>query len=119
MPIRSLENHVPFPGIEVGDIGTKLGYNAMDNGYLSFNQYRTPRENLLSRFVHVDEQGNFEVRGDPRAMYQIMMLTRVSLMHGSWLGMARSALISIRYAVCRRQFRTVKGSNEERKLLDY
>ena len=119
MPIRSLENHVPFPGIEVGDIGTKLGYNAMDNGYLSFNQYRTPRENLLSRFVHVDVQGNFEVKGDPRAMYQIMMLTRVSLMHQSWLGMARSALISIRYAVCRRQFRTVKGSNEERKLLDY
>lgn len=37
VPIRSRENHMPFPNIEVGDIGTKLGYNTVDNGYLSFN----------------------------------------------------------------------------------
>jgi len=37
VPIRSLETHKPFPGVEVGEIGVKLGYNAMDNGYLSFN----------------------------------------------------------------------------------
>ena len=119
MPIRSLETHLPFEGVEVGDIGTKLGYNGMDNGFLSFNKYRTPRENLLSRFVNVDKQGNFEVRGDPRAVYSIMMLTRVGMIGGSWFALARSALISIRYAVCRRQFKTIKGSREERKLLDY
>lgn len=37
VPIRSLETHLPLPGIDVGDIGTKMGYNSMDNGYLSFN----------------------------------------------------------------------------------
>lgn len=37
VPIRSRENHKPYQGIEVGDIGTKLGYNIIDNGYLSFN----------------------------------------------------------------------------------
>ena len=35
--IRDRETHEPLPGIEVGDIGTKLGYNSIDNGYLYFN----------------------------------------------------------------------------------
>jgi len=110
---------MPLRGIEVGDIGTKLGYNGMDNGYLGFEHFRVPRENLLSKFVYVDEQGNFEIRGDPRAMYQVMMLTRVAILGGAWYGIARSSLFAIRYAVCRRQFKTIKGSTEERKLLDY
>ena len=33
--------------------------------------------------------------------------------------MSKAALISIRYAVCRRQFASIKGSTQERKLLDY
>ena len=37
VPIRSLEDHKALPGVEVGDIGTKLGYATVDNGYLSFN----------------------------------------------------------------------------------
>ena len=52
--IRSLDDHKPLPGVEVGDIGTKLGYNTMDNGYLSFTHCRIPRENLLSRLAYVD-----------------------------------------------------------------
>ena len=100
--IRSLEDHKPFEGIDVGDIGTKLGYAAMDNGYLSFMHFRIPRENLLSRFCYVDKTGKFEVRGDPRAMYTTLVLTRIYLLHASWMAMARSALISVRYAVCRR-----------------
>lgn len=34
--IRDLETHEPMPGIEVGDIGTKIGYNNIDNGYIKF-----------------------------------------------------------------------------------
>lgn len=45
IPIRSLETHKALPGIDVGDVGTKLGYAAMDNGYLSFDHVRIPREN--------------------------------------------------------------------------
>jgi len=47
VPIRSRVDHKPFPGIKVGDIGAKLGYNTVDNGYLEFNQYRVPRFSLL------------------------------------------------------------------------
>lgn len=31
----------------------------------------------------------------------------------------KAAMIAVRYAVCRRQFQSIKGSDEERKLLDY
>ena len=67
--IRSLEDHTKLPGVDVGDIGVKLGYNSMDNGFLSFNQYRIPRENLLSRFIGVSKEGVFTVKGDPRITF--------------------------------------------------
>ena len=86
----------------MGDIGAKIGMNAMDNGYLSFNQFRIPRENLLSRFVYVDKKGAFESRGDLRVMYQIMVSSRIMIMIVCWMSIARAALIATRYAVCRR-----------------
>ncbi len=47
VPIRSRVDHMPYPGVEVGDIGTKMGYNSVDNGYLKFDKYRIPRDALL------------------------------------------------------------------------
>ena len=35
--LRNLEDHMPLPGVQVGDIGTKLGYGSKDNGWLIFN----------------------------------------------------------------------------------
>lgn len=117
--IRSLEDHKALPGIEVGDVGEKLGYNSMDNGYLSFTNVRVPRTNLLSRFVEVDKEGAFSINGDPRMTYQIMVQTRLLVIYGSKYVMLSSARMATRYAVCRRQFKTIDGKSEERKLLDY
>jgi acyl-CoA oxidase len=58
-----------MPGIEVGDIGTKLGYNGVDNGFLRFDKVRIPRSQHLCRFVHVDKDGTFSMKGDPRMLY--------------------------------------------------
>jgi acyl-CoA oxidase len=43
VPIRSLEDHKPFPGVEVGDIGPKAygGFGKMDNG-CKFHFYYLP-----------------------------------------------------------------------------
>ena len=71
--IRSLDDHSALPGVEVGELGTKLGYNSMDNGFLSFSNFRIPRTNLLSRFVNIDMEGNLELKGDPKMLYQIMV----------------------------------------------
>jgi hypothetical protein len=52
--LRSLDDHLPLPGITVGDIGMKFGsgaYNTMDNGVLRFDHVRIPRDQMLMRFV--------------------------------------------------------------------
>ena len=41
--IRDFDKHMPLPGVNVGDIGPKIGYSGVDNGYLSFDHVRIPR----------------------------------------------------------------------------
>ena len=119
VPIRSRETHLPFPGLDIGDIGSKLGYNSVDNGFISFNQYRVPRLALLSRFVQVSKEGEFELMGDPRLLYQIMAITRTMIILGAASVTLRACTIATRYAVCRRQFVTEAGTKRERKIIDY
>jgi len=114
-----LENHLPLPGIKVGDIGPKLGYNFKDNGFLSLDQVRIPRENILSRFIEVKKDGTVMEKGDPRISYQIMIKTRLALIFFAGVNLIQSGIIAVRYAVCRRQFANKQGSKEERQLIDY
>jgi len=46
-----------FIGIKVGEIGTKLGMNASNNGFLGFDNVRIPRENMLMKNSQVIEIG--------------------------------------------------------------
>jgi hypothetical protein len=56
VPIRSLESHMPLPGVTVGDIGPKLGTDSNDNGYLRLNHVRVPRDHMLMGFAKVRHQ---------------------------------------------------------------
>ena len=102
MPIRDLQTHEPLPGIEVGDIGTKLGYNSIDNGYLKFTHYRVPRKALLSRFMSITKTGDFKMKANPRIIYQIMVQTRIAITAGCSIYLIRASAIALRYAACRR-----------------
>ena len=117
--IRDLDTHEPLTGVEVGDIGTKLGYDSVDNGYLLFKNVKVPRSALLSRFTEITKEGDFELKSDPRLLYSIMSTTRLSIIMGCAFNIFRAAMVATRYAVCRRQFANIKGSKRERKLLDY
>ena len=117
--IRDLDTFEPLPGVEVGDIGTKLGYNTVDNGYLRFSLVRVPRYALLSRFCSIDEQGDFEMKANPKIIYQIMVQTRIQICYNAAYFLHQYSKVAVRYAACRRQFQSIKGSEEERPLLDY
>jgi alkylation response protein AidB-like acyl-CoA dehydrogenase len=45
----------PLSGIKIGEIGTKLGMNATNNGYLGFDNVRIPREHMLMKNAQVLE----------------------------------------------------------------
>ena len=40
--IRDRKTRQLYDGVEVGDIGPKLGYNTKDNGFMRFNNYKIP-----------------------------------------------------------------------------
>lgn len=44
-------------GITAGDIGPKMGFEHIDNGFLRLDHVRVPRENMLSRFAQVGVWG--------------------------------------------------------------
>jgi len=117
--IRDLETHEPLPGIEIGDIGTKLGYNSVDNGYLYIKNLKVPRNALLTKFTKITKEGDFELKSDPRLLYQIMSQTRLTIIFGCAYNLLRAGIVATRYAICRRQFANQRGTKEERKLLDY
>lgn len=58
VPLRD-NDHKPFPGVEVGDIGPKSGFNAKDNGYLILTNYRIPRKNMLMKYHKVSKEGKY------------------------------------------------------------
>lgn len=57
VPIRDKHNHIPLPGIEIGDCGDKIGLQHVDNGWVKFKNYRVPKESLLNRFCDVTSDG--------------------------------------------------------------
>ncbi|KAG9245670.1 acyl-CoA dehydrogenase/oxidase [Calycina marina] len=57
--IHYLENHKPFPGVGLGDIGRKTSYNSADTGYVIFHKVSIPRENTLMKNSRVARGGSY------------------------------------------------------------
>ena len=50
------ENLQSMPGVEIHDMGHKMGLNGVDNAKFYFHNVRVPRENLLNKFSDVNEK---------------------------------------------------------------
>ncbi|KAJ8322036.1 hypothetical protein KUTeg_000507 [Tegillarca granosa] len=72
--LRSLKDHSSLPGVELGDIGPKMGFNGNDNGFLRFHNYRIPRENMLMRYSKVLEDGTYVAPPNSRLSYGSMVM---------------------------------------------
>lgn len=120
VPIRDYDTHLPLPGIEVGDIGPKLGFNGVDNGFLRFDHVRVPRFNLLSRFARVERDGTYvpPPAKNNRASYGTMVFVRATIVADSGNYLGRAVTIATRYALVRRQTATELGQ-KELQVLDY
>lgn len=56
LQVRSLDDHRPMPGITVGDIGSKIGYNSIDNGFMRMNNVRIPLDQMLMKHSKVSKR---------------------------------------------------------------
>ncbi|KAI5641659.1 acyl-CoA oxidase domain-containing protein [Phthorimaea operculella] len=121
VPIRDPNTLETYPGLTVGDMGEKIGVNGIDNGFIMFNQYRIPRENLLNRTADVTEDGTYESSfSDPGrilgAALENLSAGRIGIMQESCHSIASAVTIAIRYAATRKQF---GNKDDEIPLLEY
>ena len=83
VPMRDVETWKILPGVKCGDIGPKIGYTSKDNGWMSFDNVRIPRTNMLMGLSEVTKDGEFSINGDPRVLYTVMMGIRSAIVSGS------------------------------------
>ncbi|KAJ7119266.1 acyl-CoA oxidase [Mycena crocata] len=102
--LRSLEDHTPLPGVELGDIGMKLGLNGNDNGYCVFTRVRIPRTSLLMRHARVERDGAYTAAPyATEALYGTLLATRNGIARAVTMQLAQATTIAVRYSVVRQQ----------------
>ncbi|CAL5187671.1 unnamed protein product [Lathyrus oleraceus] len=120
--LRSLDDHLPLSGITVGDIGMKFGnaaYNSMDNGVLSFDHVRIPRNQMLMRVSQVTREGKYVQSSVPRQLiYGTMVYVRQAIVADASTALSRAVCIATRYSAVRRQFGSQNGGLET-QVIDY
>lgn len=119
--IRDMKTHKPLEGIVIGDIGTKVGYAGMDNGYMLFKNFKLPHKALLSKYTGVTLEGKYVPPKNQAIVYGSMTYVRASIIMESRLVLARAVTIAVRYLSIRRQFADRDGpaSGQETPVLDY
>jgi len=116
--LRSLEDHTPMPGVQVGDIGNKMGFDGMDNGYVMFDNYRVPRDAMLMRYARLDKDGTFVPAKNPKVTYGSMVFIRAAIVGMAARCLAEVCTIATRYSAVRRQTE-IRPGGPEPQILDY
>jgi acyl-CoA oxidase len=102
------ENLEPLPGVEVGDLGVKVGENEVDIGYLRMRDVRIPRRHMMEKRQHVEPDGTY-VKHDlggasnDKAAYLTMMMARTQMVAGASVFLAKGCTIAVRYNAVRAQ----------------
>jgi acyl-CoA oxidase len=122
VPIRD-EHGEPMPGVTIGDCGRKAGLNGVDNGRLTFDHVRVPREALLNRFGEVAEDGTYtsSITNETRRFFTMLgtlVRGRISVAGGAVTATQKALALAIRYGATRRQFAD-PATGEEVVVLDY
>ncbi|KAF3817893.1 hypothetical protein GH733_013742 [Mirounga leonina] len=118
VPIREIGTHKPLPGITVGDIGPKFGYDEMDNGYPKMDNYRIPRENMLMKYAQVKPDGTYPKPVSNKLTYGTMVFVSSFLVGEATRSLSKACTIAIRYSTVRHQSEIKPGAPEP-QILDF
>ena len=125
---RSLDDHSLMPGVTCGDIGPKIGYNNMDNGFAKFDHVKIPRRNMAMRFAQVDKNGLYSKKiisdAASKVAYITMMQVRSLIVLEASKSLRMGTTIAIRYSAVRLQGFKNESKNggknlEENQIIDY
>jgi len=119
--LRDMATHLPLDGVEVGDIGPKMGYNGVDNGFLRFDHVPVPRDAMLMRYSRVLPDGTYvpPPRENSKASYATMVYVRATIVRDAGDFLGRAATIATRYTSVRRQSSPDAVTGRELQILDY
>ncbi|XP_069056297.1 peroxisomal acyl-coenzyme A oxidase 1 isoform X1 [Pleurodeles waltl] len=118
VPIRHIGTHQPLPGVTVGDIGPKFGFDETDNGFLKLDNVRIPRENMLMKYAQVKPNGTYVKPVSAKLTYGTMVFIRSLIVGESARCLSRACTIAIRYSAVRHQSELRPGEPEP-QILDY
>ncbi|XP_058460944.1 probable peroxisomal acyl-coenzyme A oxidase 1 isoform X2 [Malaya genurostris] len=116
--VRDEDTHMPLPGLEIGDIGHKMGFKGVNNGFLGFKNYRIPRSNMLMRNAQLQRDGTYLKPVTPVLTYGTMVFVRVLIVRGMASDLAKSATIAVRYSSVRRQS-VINPDQPEVQIIDH
>ncbi|CAK4079873.1 unnamed protein product [Aphanomyces euteiches] len=116
VPIRDTKTHESLPGVTLGDIGPKIGFQSIDNGFCALNNVRIPRRNMLMRFAKVAPDGSFSKPPMDKLVYFTMVKVRVYIVFVAFRSLAAAATIGTRFSAARVQGTTGKGKPENQVL---
>ncbi|HYH32837.1 MAG TPA: acyl-CoA dehydrogenase [Pseudonocardia sp.] len=122
VPIRDEAGNA-MPGVTIGDCGHKAGLNGVDNGRLTFDRVRVPREALLNALGDVAEDGTYtsSIANETRRFFTMLgtlVRGRISVAGGAVTATEKALALAIRYGETRRQFAD-PATGEEVVVLDY
>ncbi|CAH2302132.1 peroxisomal acyl-coenzyme A oxidase 1 isoform X2 [Pelobates cultripes] len=118
VPIRQMGTHEPLPGVEVGDIGPKFGFDETDNGFLKFDKFRVPRENMLMKYAQVKPDGTYVKPLSDKLTYGTMVFIRSMIVGDSARSLSRACTIAVRYSAVRHQSE-IRAGEPEPQIMDF
>ncbi|XP_067634234.1 acyl-coenzyme A oxidase 1-like isoform X2 [Eurosta solidaginis] len=116
--LRDEETHMPLPGIDVGEIGYKMGFYGSSNGFLGLKNVRIPRMNMLMRNAKVQPDGTFVQSPASVLTYFTMVKMRCLIAENNATHLAIAATIATRYSAVRRQS-PINRNEREPQIIDH
>jgi acyl-CoA oxidase len=116
--LRDTETHKPLKGITIGEIGNKVGFNTVNNGFLGFTNYRIPLKNMLMKNAKVSESGEYKKEKSSILSYGTMTMVRVAIVRDQTVYLSKAVTIAMRYATVRRQS-PIDPNEPEPKIIEH
>lgn len=101
--LREDETHKPRKGITIGEIGNKVGFNTVNNGFLGFDNVRIPLNQMLMKNAKILENGEFVKNQSSVLNYGTMTHVRVGIVRDMASNLSKAVTIAMRYSIVRHQ----------------